>query len=268
MQLKIETITPGLAEALLAKNTNNRRLSPITTGYYKNQILQGKWRENGETIKIGPNGILLDGQHRLAAVLESGVAVKMAVARDVDPDTAVTIDTGRNRGPADHLAIWGIKSDVTVLAAAAVIAMKFDKKGKFTRLGIKVPPWEIIEYVEKHRGLQDSLARIPQSIGKICPRSLCVALHYIFSSYFDATKAELFFDRLNTGAQLKRGSPILALRNRLMEMKASHISMSNNRNRIMAIYYFVQAFKAWIENREMTKMHYRVGALPDLEEDA
>lgn len=266
MSIKYEAITPAVAEALLARNTNNRRLSPITVGYYKSQMLQGKWRENGETLKIADDGQLLDGQHRLAAIKECGLTIKMAVARDVDPDTAVTIDTGRNRGPADHLAVWGIKTDVNILAAAAVIAKRFDKSGKYNRSHYKIPPWEIIEFVEKHRGLQESLGRIPQSVGKICPRAICVAMHYIFSTYIDPTKAEIFFDRFNSGAQLKRGSPILALRNRLMEMKASRQSLSNSYNRVMVIYYFVQAFKAWMEDREMKSMLYKPGSTPDLEE--
>lgn len=266
MKIQLEIITPKMAEAWLANNPSNRRLSPVTTAYYKNQMLQGKWKNNGETVKIATDGTPLDGQHRLAAVKECGLSVKMAVARDVETDTAVTIDTGRNRGPADHLAVWGIKHDVVVLAASAVIAMRFDKTGKYIRSTGKIPPWEIIEFVERHRGLQDSLKRVPATVGKICPRSICVGMHYIFSSFFDPTKAELFFNHFNSGANLKRGSPILALRNRLTEMRIGKVSLSNNANRVMVVYYFVQAFKAWIENREMKTMLFKPRSLPDLEE--
>lgn len=271
MQIRQEIITPNIAKDLLERNLNNRRLNSKTVAYYKDQMLQGKWRENGETLKIAEDGTLLDGQHRLAAIVESALAVPMMVARGVDPSVVVTIDTGRVRGPADHLAIWGIKGgggsvNVTVLAAAAVICMGFDRNGKYARKFGKVPPWEIIEYVEKNRGLQESAARIPQSAGKLCPLSVCVACHYLFSTYYGPGKAEIFFNHFISAAELKRGNPILALRQRLMELRSSRFGFSSSTARSMLLYYFIQAFKAWNEGRELKQMLYKSGSTPDLEE--
>lgn len=266
MQIKMETITPQMAKDLLAMNKNNRRLNPNTVNYYTAQIVSDKWRENGETIKIAEDGTLLDGQHRLEAIKEANKAVKMAVARNVDADTVITIDTGRSRGPADHLRIWGFKNDVNVLAAAATICMRFDKKGRWKSKTGKIPPYQIIDFVEKNKGLEKSISRTPAVTKALTSRSICVAMHYLFSSHYDPAKAELFFDAFNSGVNLKRGSPILALRNRLIEMKASRVGISSDSIRTQVIYYFVQAFKNYIDGNDVSHMIYKSGAVPDLEE--
>lgn len=265
MKTLIETITPDVAASLLAANTNNRTLNRDAVDYYKSQMLTNQWRLNGETIKVGSNGVLLDGQHRLAAIMESGVTLEMPVCRDIHPDWVSTIDTGRQRKPADHLSIAGFRKDSSILAAAAAVCMNFDREGKYVRDWKKTPAFKIIDWVEKNKGLVASIGRVPVSIGKLCPRSIAVAMHYTFSSYYGAAQAEIFFDHLNSGAELKRGSPILALRSRLIEMKNQRVVMSSS-NRTMIIYYFVQAFKAWLDNREIKTLRYDPGSLPDLEE--
>jgi hypothetical protein len=61
-------------------------------------------------------GVFVDGQHRLAAVIEADLAVDMTVFSDVGPDTFDVLDTGKRRNAADVLAIEGEKS-TTMLAA-------------------------------------------------------------------------------------------------------------------------------------------------------
>jgi hypothetical protein len=68
----IETITPKQAQVILAHNDRNRSLASSRVTVYSGAMLAGEWRMNGETIKFNGDGTLLDGQHRLAAVVRSG----------------------------------------------------------------------------------------------------------------------------------------------------------------------------------------------------
>jgi hypothetical protein len=75
---------------------------------YAREIAAGRWKPNGETIKFTMDGVLLDGQHRLAAVALAGVGIETTVVWGLDPDCFDTIDSGRPRSAADMLAIQGI----------------------------------------------------------------------------------------------------------------------------------------------------------------
>jgi hypothetical protein len=76
MKFNVEKINPQGAEFLLIKNTINRKLRPSIVRDFARQMRLNLWRENtGEAIKITSNGHLLDGQHRLTALVKAGVTL-------------------------------------------------------------------------------------------------------------------------------------------------------------------------------------------------
>ena len=69
---KVEKITPELAREYLKKNTDNyRKLARGTVRNYAEDIKNGRWELNGETIVFAESGVLQDGQHRLAAIIQA-----------------------------------------------------------------------------------------------------------------------------------------------------------------------------------------------------
>ena len=77
VQTSVETITPEKAVEYLRHNTNNyRKLSLATVSKYVAEIKAGRWQLNGETIVFGEDGILKDGQHRLAAIAKAGKPIE------------------------------------------------------------------------------------------------------------------------------------------------------------------------------------------------
>ena len=105
---RVETITPVLAEEYLRHNKKNRQLRKNLVSYYAKQMKDGQWMLNGEGIIFNEEGILVDGQHRLAAVVESGVNVEMLVVRNADKDSFATIDSGLSRNTSDIFFVKGI----------------------------------------------------------------------------------------------------------------------------------------------------------------
>ena len=81
--LAIELITPDQARQYLAFNTNNRNLRKAHVEKLANDIKNGRWVYNSATIVFNGDGTLLDGQHRLAAIIDADTPVKVAVARGV-----------------------------------------------------------------------------------------------------------------------------------------------------------------------------------------
>lgn len=102
----VETVTPVDAAALLDSNIeNNRNISETKVREYVSALENGEWVVNGEAIKISSAGHLVDGQHRLIAVLRSGVPMTTAVVYGVDEPTIVTMDTGKQRTLENVLAM-------------------------------------------------------------------------------------------------------------------------------------------------------------------
>lgn len=123
-----ELITPELAAQYLATNTVNRPLKDLSIGRFAADMLAGKWRPTHQGIAFYTDGRLADGQHRLHAVIRSGVSVYMAVTRGLPVDAALVIDGVVTRTARDCIQIGalvstGEKSSITseVIATARVL---------------------------------------------------------------------------------------------------------------------------------------------------
>ena len=90
LTVEVEIITPENAQAYLTNNAFHRKIKKKKVEEYVKDMKDGKWRLNGKVIVFDKNGRLLGGQHRLAAVVESGVPLTSLVVRGVEPDVLET----------------------------------------------------------------------------------------------------------------------------------------------------------------------------------
>lgn len=110
ISIQIENVTPSLAcQWLEEKNKKNRRRNQNHVNALAKNMKDGTWRFNGDTICFDVNDVLIDGQHRLSAIIESGISQKMIVVKGLDPDTIKTKDMEvKPRNLADLLRMDGI----------------------------------------------------------------------------------------------------------------------------------------------------------------
>jgi len=113
---KVEAIGPDEAAKILEGCTKNRDVSQRIVDRYSKAMDEGKWALNGESVVIGKDGRLVDGQHRLWAVIQSGRTVDFLVVRGVDPDAFETCDQGMNRTPTHALQAAGVPGAAPVAA--------------------------------------------------------------------------------------------------------------------------------------------------------
>jgi len=117
------TITPNVAAKLLENNPSNRPVSRTKVAEYIRQLLNGEWQTTHQGILLGKGDILLDGQHRLLAIVECGVAVKCLVSRDDERTSPVDlmVDAGLLRRSVwisgKQNKIW---AEATVLVAVGI----------------------------------------------------------------------------------------------------------------------------------------------------
>lgn len=118
ISIEVKEITPKLAKDVLENhnNLNRNRNKEHVRALLKN-MKQGTWRFNGDTIRFDRGGELIDGQHRLAALIEFGKPLPMIVVKGFDKETIKTIDQEiKPRNLADLFKMNGVKDAVTVSA--------------------------------------------------------------------------------------------------------------------------------------------------------
>lgn len=151
MQAKVEVITLAYAKQLLDQNPSNRPLSTTTVNRYARDMKAGRWNNNGQGIVLTPDGQLLDGQHRMAAIIQSQTPVAMLVVRGVPRETFVTMDSGKPRRLSDVLAIEGHVHTYT-LAGAAKLAFSYIAGTSLSYSGTKS---ELEAFIQRHTYLAD-----------------------------------------------------------------------------------------------------------------
>lgn len=216
MRVSVKTITPAQAKKLLERNTNNRPLSGAHVKFLCGVIRRGEWKLNGDAIRYNSTA-LIDGQHRLAAIVETGIPLQTVVVDGVDSGVFDTIDTGKNRGGSDVLAINGVKNSTTVASALRMIRYIVTSETS------KMSNIQTQDLYDQYEDVSNSCS-IAKRCSKILGSSIGCALHCLFSRV-NQVEADSFFEQLNTGVGLKTKDPILALRDRLIRNKDAYAKL-------------------------------------------
>lgn len=115
-----EFVTPEIAAKMLEANTGNYRpASESTTRRYVTDIESGLWTYTTASVSFTESGVLIDGQHRLGAIVQSGVGLWLFVMRGLpeellsDPNQ----DKGKMRKVATFICRNGCKHATTVSGA-------------------------------------------------------------------------------------------------------------------------------------------------------
>lgn len=220
----IETITPEVAEKWLTLNTHNRTLRDGVVERYAEAMKRDQWDLNGETIKFSETNVLLDGQHRLWAVIESGVTIESYVIRNLPDEVFETIDTGTARHARDTLHLNGFKHP-TILGMAGRLQFIHENYGSVEHYnkgkGKLITNRDILELVQRHPDLERSVDFIvhSQTIKAYLTPAMASFLHYQFSR-FDSAQSDVFMSKLAIGDGLAIDHPILIARNRLATIKS------------------------------------------------
>lgn len=122
------SLTPEMATELLQRNQLNRPISDLHVKRITKQIANGKWRFNGDTIKISKDGQVLDGQHRLWACIEANKPILTLIIRDIERDAFTTIDTIKKpRSGADTIALLGSSRHRNTISTALVWLIRWQR---------------------------------------------------------------------------------------------------------------------------------------------
>jgi len=200
ISVSIVRVTPDVARQWLDANTRNRPLNKRHVGHMADVMTAGDMVLNGETIIFDSNGVLLNGQHRLWACIESGGHFDSVVIRNVSPDVFDTLDGGRKRKVGEMLAMNGEQNSSNVASAIAALVAFVDLGGNITgtTCNARTATPQVCERVLKSRpGIRDSVKQVRRQ--KLYDNQWAYVLHYLFKTV-DRRLAEDFIDVLCSGS--------------------------------------------------------------------
>lgn len=229
-------ITPKTARNLLDKNLENqRRVKKDNLTKVEGAIRADLFRLNGESIIISKTGRLLNGQHRIIAVVNTGIGIWSVVVENVPDEYFDTMDSGSSRRFQDVLKIGGSSH-------AHAMATTIQRLAEYRRdpgtVGSMYPfsSVHLNKVRAESQGIEDSINAC-QKRRSIISTTRCAWLHYLGMQRCPKFCSD-FFDKFFTGLNLEDGSAIAAFRYRL-------IQSSSGARKLDMIEVLALLVKAW-----------------------
>ncbi len=253
-------ITPELAKDLLTLNTDNRPVKNPTISLYTNDMKTGKWEFTGDVINISLEGKLINGQHRLLSIVNSGTTQVFHIQTGLRPEAFNKMDIGKVRTGADTLAMQGYSNYSIVTTVVKYVSMynanlledyiTLKTKSKFSNQDIAD------EAAKLDRELLQESARMASRFYaryKFMDSTTVGPLYYIFAQ-IDSEAALNFFDLLSSGDGISsdKHPSIFLLRNKLIA-SASSGSKITLKHRYAIV---IKAWNAYRKNKPMGTLKY------------
>jgi hypothetical protein len=235
-------ITPEIARLLLKHNSageTNRNLSRSYVDDFRSVILRDAWENTGEPIIMSDVGLLNDGQHRLQAIVESGMSCTLDLRFGIRRGTFANTNSGRKRSGHDALTISGYK-DTFAMSAAVRLALCYER-GLPTAMRQRVGNGEITRAVERWPDFPDAMA-MSYSLRKPLRNACTNALAFFAMRTANQSSVEEFLTILRFGEGSADNPPHI-LRDFMMVTNVGQGQDSTTRMRVFAAC--ILAWNAW-----------------------
>jgi len=245
---RIEIITPDRARQLLKENINNR---PVIKTHLKrlcSELLNGNFKLNGETIKISKKGIVLDGQHRLMAVVETGIAIETLIVVGIDDDFFATIDQGAPRTLAAILNIEKIENAKHCASIVPILASYKNNKEPHQGRGVFISKVDSLNYFKANKNaiVNAGAFSAASPLRKLISPAYLGLLYFLFNE-IDEQQCILFFDRVTRGIGVHEFSPEYILKTRLVSIATSTVK----EDQLSRCAFFIFAWNAARSGKNM-----------------
>jgi hypothetical protein len=228
-------LTPAQAEYILAMhNTGNRPIRKSHVSDIARSMTEGRFLLTSQGLAFSKDKALIDGQHRLAACVASGMVVSFRVSFGDEQDNFAVFDTGSKRTAGDVLSLKDVPN-ANVVASAARYAFIQDRNYISISQGARtLRPGndEINEFVEREGKFLIPAASDAARIAKAlrCPASsVALGMYRIRKhSRFTTGMADFVENVINPDC-LPAKSPILTLRDGLMTKQFGNRAHTANR---------------------------------------
>lgn len=247
-------LTPDMASLILDKyNIHNRPIYPKRVDAIIDEIEKGKWKLTFQGISFATTGELNNGQHRCAAVVKSNKSIQVMFGFGEDRAAFYVTDIGGKRTGADILYIMG-ESNCPQLAATtkALYCCLSD----IPRHNAPVSNSTLLEVLANNHGLREAVTAGITISGHLRVSASGIALaYYLISQSKHNHRLTDFMVALQTGANLRDGSPILKLRNYLL--KRGERFPHGGSSRIYIAAAIIKTWNAYIKGKTPRGVYWK-----------
>jgi hypothetical protein len=241
-----------MAQEWLEGNVDNRNLrEPRVLGH--SQVLQrGEWELTGDCLVFDEDGTLLNGQHRLSAVVVTGIPARFVILRGVPAKAQEVMDTGLSRTLGDQLQRRGVPYYTYVSSALFWLhRMAYSEAtgvAHYDSPSNRPSFRQLLSIYEANKELSDEAPRIGRHVNNLKVRAGATLAIYHRLKQLDAEnideEVDLFFDKLVTGAELKASDPIFRLREWCLEDAAKRATKGRAPD-YRYVAYVITAWNKW-----------------------
>lgn len=250
MQTKTMTVTPALAAEWLERNYQSNRVIRWPRVQQLAQCIRaGHWQLTHQGIAFDTDGTLIDGQHRLYAILETGESVPMSVTTNAPTESFGVLDQGLVRQTHELTTAPWITKDVIATARA----MMQGPRSSSSVLELQ-DKQAVLAFCEQHEQvLLDVLSRRPNGKARrgVLPAMVCGA---VARAWYHCPRERLsdFMAVMTTGVVQGAGDETaIVLRDFLLGNKTSYGEVGR-----VGIYRKAQrAIRAFVDRETLTKLY-------------
>ena len=272
----LETIGLKWASDTLSAQRRNRPIKQSKVKGLAKAILDGKWTVNGESIILDSDGVLIDGQHRLAALIyaieklkgDESTTIDAVVVKGVSPDAFHTIDQGEKRSLADVVAISQFACAPELAVALRLLAIRLSRK-KISGVGkldhadnlkllqdhADLAAW--VEYVADLKSDNDDASWLrPQSLISV---GYLATISYLAAMSYDTPEVEQFLKHLCDQDHDAKDCPAVALRKALLKNRSDRDAKLK---RDTLVNLVVKAMNTYLSGEKATTIKLKEGEHP------
>ena len=255
-----QLVTPAIAAEWIGSMRPNRALKLTTVLAYARQMKAGLWGETGEPIKFDNEGCLLDGQHRLQALISADVDLELCVVSGLDIISQNYMDSGIKRTIGDALSLDGLSYGMQLAATVNVL-------WGYRRTDILMPPQgherpsatEVKQFLKQYPGVINSVEFAQhhrKSLRPFASDATHSSLHFLFDLHsYDDNYA--FWNSFMTGEMLEVGDPIFQLRDRLIKNSSQIKKLPVTH--IRALY--MKTWNSFLAGERVHRLYWQSGGL-------
>lgn len=265
---RLVMVTPELAEYWLEKNIHNRKVYFGVVREYTQAMKDERWWFDGDSIQFSKEGILLNGQHRLMAQVASGTTLVQSVWFDLDSGVQTVMDTGRKRSFADILELEGEK-DASHLAALTSMLFYYEKGNRGQNLtnfanwnGNRAQHTQLLVFFNEHaEELRACLPEAKKAHSTAYAPVRVTAFANLLFRRIDKEEARGFMTALATGVGLETESPILLLRQRLMNDYGKKSVGAARPQPWVILALLIKAWNFWRDGESIKQLVFKSGGM-------
>lgn len=175
MNTTVGLVTPEIAAQLLRRNfENNRNVASTVVRRYSALMKENRW-ELSDPIKFAEDGTLIDGQHRLNAVIHSGESVPFVILTGYPKGAIEVLDQGKKRDATNIMQFRGMPTNpLKISIMRTVVSVSTGKD-------FVLSPSQVVDLIEVY---EDGLSFACQYSGN--PNSIKYApvISTVFMAYY------------------------------------------------------------------------------------